>query len=480
MKKLNVLTLLFLVFSALSYAQHAGNGLGLQAISSNYITVADDADFDIGAGFSMEIWVRPTNNVTDDQKLIGKSATVFPLESSYTLGIIDGQGGIEVFDEDSESVLVKAGSVSLDAWNHLACTFNATSQTLKLYINGQLVGENTNPNSGPFSFVTQPLIIGAAPWAPLSKNFTGNIDEVRFWDGVLEEATINEWMHQDVTDSHPNWDDLEMYHKYNEGMGQTAGDSSPGGVHSGDLSNVAQWVVSTAPFKGGYDLLSSTPVGVWEGHTAATSDILSVFGGSILAERSILLANDEAGYVQFFQDGPMGYELTLGQVWKATTQGVLPTVGISADITPLVISNVADVALVGAPSIAGFPTGTVFEGSFNGVTFEASNVTFEEGWFYTLAFHIDATSTQDLEENSSVVIFPNPSSGQFQISFEQEQSEDVQIQIFNINGQLLTHRMIDNTSQFTETFDLGQIPAGVYNVQIKSGERVTNKRITIQ
>jgi hypothetical protein len=469
-----------LSLSHTAIAQHAGFGIGLDAGDGSHAVVPDNSDFDIQQAISIEVWFRSTDNVMDDQKLVGKSGTIFPLNSSYTLGYIDGQGVFELWDSEGDGILCKGGSVTQGAWVHLVGTFDLASQTLRIYINGVMVDETINANIGPsMGYVTQPLIIGGAPWFPESKNVDGNIDEVRIWGVALDEATINEWMHQDLDATHPNWDDLTMYHKYNEGTGSAAVDVSGNG-HDADLSLVSSWISSDAPFKGDYNLLSSTPVGVWQGHPSATSSILTLTNSGITGISSVLFANNDVGLSVFLNDGPSGYTTAMGRVWVTTVQGAGDNFTVEADLTDLDLNMISGAVLVGTDPSGGFANGTVFPGTVSGNTFTATGVTFEEGWFYTLAFNTDPSSTAELAEAASMEIFPNPNRGVFQVRIDQEGTVDAVVEVIDQQGKLVHQEgvVLMNTTHLD--MQLSNLASGMYTVRVLSEGKSTVQRLVIE
>ncbi|MHC4388789.1 MAG: LamG domain-containing protein, partial [Planctomycetota bacterium] len=80
------------------------------------------------------------------------------------------------------------GTVDRDEWVHVAGTYDGNS--VKAYINGELVAENNEANSIPFlSQDTNDLAIGNKPEAT-DNPFKGIIDDVRIYDRALTAAEI--------------------------------------------------------------------------------------------------------------------------------------------------------------------------------------------------------------------------------------------------------------------------------------------------
>ena len=77
-------------------------------------------------------------------------------------------------------------------------------------------------------------------------------------------------------------------------------------------------------------------------------------------------------------------------------------------------------------------------------------------------------------------IYPNPSSGVFNVAFALRDAGDVQIRIHNMVGEEIarsSHQRVD--SQMVVPFDLTSMPAGVYVVEIQTQQGVRSRRIVM-
>ena len=101
-------------------------------------------------------------------------------------------------------------------WNHWAMTKNTATGEMHIYLNGTLwkYGTDKNRTLG----IMKRLIIGSGmngnPWY-------GKMDEFRIWKKELNASEIENWMYKDVTSSHPNFSDLALYLKFDDGYGLT-------------------------------------------------------------------------------------------------------------------------------------------------------------------------------------------------------------------------------------------------------------------
>lgn len=106
------------------------------------------------------------------------------------------------------------------------------------------------------------------------------------------------------------------------------------------------------------------------------------------------------------------------------------------------------------------------------------NVTDGSGCEAELEVTLTVDTGGGLEESLSDVlsIYPNPTDGVFAIIFDMQQSRDVKIEVLNILGDQLFNKAFNEVQSQTIEFDLSQMAAGVYFVNIQSeGEQLTKK-----
>jgi hypothetical protein len=78
-----------------------------------------------------------------------------------------------------------------------------------------------------------------------------------------------------------------------------------------------------------------------------------------------------------------------------------------------------------------------------------------------------------------VEIFPNPSDGNFRIRVQTAVAEDLTIEIYNELGQIAWRHTEPFTQKFDRQFVASQLASGSYLVRVKSGEKLTVKRLRI-
>lgn len=113
-------------------------------------------------------------------------------------------------------------------WNHWCFTKNTTTGSMKIYKNGVLWHSGTNLDN-PLSGITEFSLGGATTW---NNFYRGNVDEFAVFNVELDETTIAAWMNSDLDNSHPNWNNLQVYYKFNEEDGTQILDASDNGNHA--------------------------------------------------------------------------------------------------------------------------------------------------------------------------------------------------------------------------------------------------------
>ena len=155
----------------------------------DWVTVPDTASLDLSTGMTLEAWVRPA--------ALGRWRTVLAKERSG--GIVyamhaseDASKPLGQVDIDGEQSAVGPSSLPLNAWSHLAATYDGT--TVRLYVNGALAGSSTDAGSIPAS--TGPLRLGGnAIW---QEWFRGELDDVRVYGRALSAAELQTDMNTPV------------------------------------------------------------------------------------------------------------------------------------------------------------------------------------------------------------------------------------------------------------------------------------------
>ena len=134
------------------------------------------------AGMTLEVWVYPTALGTRWRTALMKERSGGLCYGLYANNSAN-RPAVYVRIGGSDRYVMGVSALALNAWSHLAATYDGT--LLRLYVNGTQVG--SLEVSGTISVSTYPLRIGGS--ATLSgRYFAGNIDEVRIYNRALSQV----------------------------------------------------------------------------------------------------------------------------------------------------------------------------------------------------------------------------------------------------------------------------------------------------
>ncbi len=90
-----------------------------------------------------------------------------------------------------------------------------------------------------------------------------------------------------------------------------------------------------------------------------------------------------------------------------------------------------------------------------------------------------STSTEEIVNDQSIKVFPNPTSNMLNIKFgDDTPTNDVNISLVNIQGQTVINKNISHINGQTE-LNVAQIPGGVYVLNIRTEEGLTSKKVIV-
>ena len=96
----------------------------------------------------------------------------------------------------------------------------------------------------------------------------------------------------------------------------------------------------------------------------------------------------------------------------------------------------------------------------------------------TLVQQVGITPVDEPSWLNQFALSPNPTSGTFSVEMSGTAQEKVQFYLFNTVGQLVAQETENfQNGWLQKQFDLGQWPAGVYSLQIRSGKE--SKRVLV-
>jgi hypothetical protein len=112
------------------------------------------------------------------------------------------------------------------------------------------------------------------------------------------------------------------------------------------------------------------------------------------------------------------------------------------------------------------PTGKVVEQSTDGDFGQGDEINFEASW---------ATDIEPQLDKSAVQVYPNPNSGMFTVRLTEMPREEVELEVYQLNGQLMQEV---STKQMEYAFDISDYPAGIYLLKVRTQDGVLTEKIT--
>ena len=219
--------------------------------NANYVEVENsDTLKSITQQVTVSLWMKPTAFPNRYAPIIfkGDERKSDFSHRSYIL-YLQEQGKVQIasapYGRGQKSYYSAAGTVQLNKWYHITGIIDAKRNSIKLFVNGIEVGNNTLSGKQSFYESQFPLRIG---WTheiarPTQSPFVGLIDEVRIWNIARTENEIWSDMNTQLKGDEPG---LVAYWKFD---GETNGmvlDASPNKNH-GRLIGNAKFASYTRP-----------------------------------------------------------------------------------------------------------------------------------------------------------------------------------------------------------------------------------------
>ena len=173
-----------------------GNALSFNG-SSSYVDLGNPALLQITGSMTMSAWVQAAANPADDGQIVAKSddASGWQLKTSPDTG--PHTFGVRVAGATNTLAQRYSTTVrSLNVWYHVAGVYNASAQTLDIYVNGVL-------DNGTLSGTIPASQINSAVNVNIGRRsggyyFNGVIDDVRIYNRALSQAEIQADMNTPV------------------------------------------------------------------------------------------------------------------------------------------------------------------------------------------------------------------------------------------------------------------------------------------
>ncbi|MBL7752131.1 MAG: T9SS type A sorting domain-containing protein [Chitinophagaceae bacterium] len=219
---------LFLLLQPAARSQGSGSAVQFDGVD-DYALIST---LSFNSSYTKEAWVFFTGTNATFYNIVSGQNTAFWVNGGFLSGGHLATGFTQIQDPTP---------FPTNVWTHVALTYDAGVNELRLYKNGILVAGPVTPGA----FAEGQQQIGAYfdgtfyifPWL-------GAMDEVRIWDVALTQAEIRDYICSKVTNTHPQYANLVGYYKADEGSGATLGDDL--GINDASLVNGPTWITSGA------------------------------------------------------------------------------------------------------------------------------------------------------------------------------------------------------------------------------------------
>jgi subtilisin-like proprotein convertase family protein len=91
-----------------------------------------------------------------------------------------------------------------------------------------------------------------------------------------------------------------------------------------------------------------------------------------------------------------------------------------------------------------------------------------------------AQLSTSVNQLTDFAIYPNPSSGNFNIQFENHTSNEIKVNVYDMRGRIIFENKYSNQATFNENIQLSNAQAGVYLVSVTDGNQKLVKRLVIE
>ena len=218
--------------------------LAFNSATSDYVEMPNASSLIVNSTtFSMTGWVYPQANTTAHSGIMGFRNNI---DSDFYLLQLQNSNNVEARFRNSSGTsfdVLATNLLDFNQWQHLAFTYDGSN--IYLYKNGVLV--SSTPANGVITQMSQSFKVGTLDWGVTGFYMNGSLDEIRLWNITLSQNTISNWMCNEITTLHPNYNNLAGYWRLNEGVGTTTADLSLNG-NNGMLINNPFWQLTTSCF----------------------------------------------------------------------------------------------------------------------------------------------------------------------------------------------------------------------------------------
>ena len=194
------------------------------------VTVAHDNNLNLTAsGFTVELWVNAESSGAHTGLLDKMDQTPTSVFNGWKLNV-NGSGTGPAFyigDDDGFESVGHTASITDGSWHHVSAVYDATADTIELYVDGVASGSPTDVSGLTVSQFanTENLLIGSDSLAA-NPSLNGMMDDVRIWSEARTAEEIADNFDKSLSGNEAN---LEAYWKFDAVNGPTITDETGNG-----------------------------------------------------------------------------------------------------------------------------------------------------------------------------------------------------------------------------------------------------------
>ncbi|MBM7419478.1 MULTISPECIES: LamG-like jellyroll fold domain-containing protein [Chryseobacterium] len=195
--------------------------------AGTYAKPNSQTNFNFGANqdFTIEFWIKPNANYSSDPVFIGNKNWNSGSNKGFVISGYSGQTFKMNIGDGNDRLDLTGGKLNTNEWKHIAVTFDRDGLAT-MYDNGVPVTVGNMNLIGDINS-NLPLTINQDGTNTYGVNLAASYKDIRIWNAALSNETLVQWANQDVTNSHPNYNQLLANYKMNEASGNTLTDSGP-------------------------------------------------------------------------------------------------------------------------------------------------------------------------------------------------------------------------------------------------------------
>lgn len=197
-------TLLLLFTTSLIF--HSAKAQSGEALSFDGVDDYVDLPFVVQNSYTKEAWVKINMIDGNQHNIISGTGTAFYIINGY----------LYAGHSPSYSQVSSPSALTVGVWHHVAVTYDHTTLSMKLYVDGGQVASGTAP-----AYTDTKNYIGAFDIGTADYFFVYNMDEVRIWNTALTAGQITAYSGCSLTNSESN---LSAHYTFNQGI--AAGDNT--------------------------------------------------------------------------------------------------------------------------------------------------------------------------------------------------------------------------------------------------------------